>query len=68
MLFQPKVQESVAFDVFLFCLISQESYIFPDTSAVSSLFSLLKKDSCKIREMKLQNVSNGGNFLFYKRF
>ena len=37
-------------------------------SAVSFLFSLLTKGSYKIRRMKLQNVWNGGNFLFYKRF
>ena len=31
-------------------------------SAVSSLFLLLKKGSCKIKEMKQQNVWNGGIF------
>ena len=37
-------------------------------SAVSSLFSLLTEGSYKIKRMKLQNVWNGGNFLFYKHF
>ena len=41
--------------------------MFPYMSAVSFLFSLLTKGLYKIRQMKLQNVWNGGNFLFYKR-
>ena len=46
MLFQPVVRELVVF----LCQ-------FPDMSAVSSLFWLLRKEGvCKIREMKLQNV------------
>ena len=40
--------------------------IFPNMLAVFSLFSLLKKGSCRFREMKLQNVGNRGHFIFYK--
>ena len=41
--------------------------IFSKLPAVSSLFSLLKKGSCKIREMKLQNVSKN-EFSFLQTF
>ena len=67
-LFQPKVQESVLFYVFLLRLIPQESCIFPSMSAVCFLFLPLARRSYKIGQMKLQNVSNGGDFSFYKRF
>ena len=56
MQFQPKVQELVFFYIFLFRRIPQESYIFPDMSGASSLFSLLTKLSYKITEMKLSEV------------
>ena len=67
MLFEPIVRELVVFYVFLFGCIPQENYIFPNMSAVSSLFLLLKKGSCKNRNETAKRLK-WRIFFFYKCF
>ena len=66
MLFEPIVRELVVFYVFLFGCIPQENYIFPNMSAVSSLFLLLKKGSCKNRNETAKRLK-WRIFFFYKQ-
>ena len=72
MLFEPIVRELVVFYVFLFRCIPQENYIFPNMSALFSLFLLLKKGSCKNRNETAKRLkwriiffsTNGSNKCF----